>query len=113
MQVIQSRIYVAVILICTVAGCCTEQKPVPKVDLASGIEVGRVLPASAWDTARAFRSARIPMYLTGEEYPGAQRILVRPEDRARAITLLNQLKDRPIPYFVQPGAAEPDRGATP
>jgi hypothetical protein len=43
------------------------------------------------------------MYLTGEEYPGRQRILVKPDDREKAVSLLQELQCRPVPYMVTPG----------
>jgi len=91
------------IAISIVVGCQSNSPPTVRLNPEECVEAGTVYPASAWDTARAFHRAGIPMYLSGKEYPGAQRILVRPEDRERAVSLLQELEHRPIPYRVAPG----------
>src|SRR5689334_12103592 len=99
------RLHIAGMLIAVwgVAGCQSNSPPTVQLNPDECWEAGRVYPESAWDTARAFRREGIPMYLTGKEYPDAQRILVRPDDRERAVSLLRELQHRPIPYMVAPG----------
>ncbi len=103
MRLIRLHIAGTLIAVCALAGCQSNSPPTVRLNPDECMEAGRVLPGSAWDTMGAFRRAGIRMYLTGEEYPGAQRVLVRPEDRERAISLLQELQHRPVPYAVTPG----------
>src|SRR4051794_24489552 len=103
MRLLRLQIVGIITAICVLVSCQSNSPPAVRLNPDECVEAGRVLPASAWDTARTFRRAGVPMYLTGEEYPGAQRILVRPEDRERAVLLLQDLEHRPTPYLVTPG----------
>ena len=92
--------FAALIAIWIAAGCQAESGPQVHLNPADCVEVGSVYPSSAFDTAQAFHRAGIPIYLAGKNYPQPQRILVRPEDRQRAVSLLDDLRRRPIPYQV-------------
>jgi hypothetical protein len=78
-----------------IVGCQNAPSPTNQLQPEHFVEVGTVTPHGVWSTKKQLARAGIPAYTDESQYPLPYRILVPPNYRQRALTVLRNFKQRP------------------
>ena len=85
-------------MICIVGvfvSCQSTTSPTTQLQPEHCVQVGTVTPHGAWNTKKQLARAGIPAYTDGSQYPLPYRILVPPDYRQRAVSVLRDIDQQP------------------
>jgi len=85
----------AAVCLGALSGCAHRPSTSSRIP-ANYVEAGTVTPHGVWTAKKKLSDAGIVAYSDGSQYPLPYRILVAPENKDRASSIISEIKKRPL-----------------